>query len=187
MIVRTQAADPVYAAYPEHMRWSRNGVVFVSMHMVGSANALAPFPTRTQADDDEVEARTSAAIAWMREAFAEAKRQNSPGLFLMIHANPGFEAPAGSPFRVGFDAFVDALADEVIAFGKPVVLTHGDSHYFRIDKPLTVDGKRVHTFTRVEAFGDADVHWLKVTVDPASAQVFHIEQQIIPANASRFD
>ena len=73
------------------------------------------------------------------------------------------------------------------AFGKPVMLTHGDSHYFRIDKPLTVDGKRVHTFTRVESFGDADVHWLKVTVRPQSPQVFHVEQQIIPANMSRFE
>jgi hypothetical protein len=29
-----------------------------------------------------------------------------------------------------------ALRDETIAFRRPVAAVHGDSHYFRIDKPL---------------------------------------------------
>ena len=36
----------------------------------------------------------------------------------------------------GYEAFLLALRDEVIAFGSPVAYIHGDSHYFRIDKPL---------------------------------------------------
>ena len=46
---------------------------------------------------------------------------------------------------------------------------HGDSHYFRIDKPLLdAQGRRLENFTRVETFGDNqangnnDVHWVKV-------------------------
>jgi hypothetical protein len=62
---------------------------------------------------------------------------------------------------------------------------HGDSHYFRVDKPLLDRGeKRVVNFTRVETFGGnqpnlGDVNWLKVNVDPSSRAVFSYEQQIV--------
>ncbi len=36
----------------------------------------------------------------------------------------------------GFHDFLVALRAQVIAFGKPVAYVHGDSHYFRVDKPL---------------------------------------------------
>ena len=32
--------------------------------------------------------------------------------------------------------FLQALEQEVVRFGRPVALAHGDSHYFRVDKPL---------------------------------------------------
>ena len=55
---------------------------------------------------------------------------------------------------------------------------HGDSHYFRIDKPFQdAQGRRLENFTRVETFGDNqanginDVHWLKVLVDAKSVTV----------------
>ena len=70
-----------------------------------------------------------------------------------------------------------------------VVLVYGDSHYFRIDKPLVdSSGKRLENFTRLETFGDNapnglnDVHWVKVLVDPSSRDVFAFEPQIVPAN-----
>ena len=61
-----------------------------------------------------------------------------------------------------------------IAFRRPVAYVHGDSHYFRIDKPLLdAQGRRLENFTRVETFGDNqengdnDVHWVKVARRPA--------------------
>ncbi len=72
---------------------------------------------------------------------------------------------------------------------RPVAYVNGDSHYFRIDKPLQdASGRRVENFTRVETFGDnqgngnQDVNWLKVLVDPESRDVFAFEPQIVPAN-----
>src|SRR6267154_5819300 len=59
------------------------------------------------------------------------------------------------PTPDGFHDFLVALRQEVIAFGKPVAYVHGDSHYFRIDKPfLDSKGQRIANFTRVETFGD---------------------------------
>jgi len=48
----------------------------------------------------------------------------------------------------------DAFA-QVVAFRRPVAYVHGDSHYFRVDKPfLDFQGRRLETFTRVETFGE---------------------------------
>jgi hypothetical protein len=64
------------------------------------------------------------------------------------------------------------LEKETIAFGKPVVLVHGDSHFFRMDKPLPLRAQgapnlpALENFTRVETFGTPNHHWLQVTVDP---------------------
>ena len=93
----------------------------------------------------------------------------------------------------GFQEFLTALRDEVVAFRRPVAYVHGDSHYFRIDKPfLDAAGRRLENFTRVETFGDNqengnnDVNWLKVHVDPRSREVFAYQPQIVPGNRTRF-
>lgn len=74
--------------------------------------------------------------------------------------------------------------DVAIAFERPVVLVHGDSHSFRIDKPMigTRSRRRVENFTRVETFGENDNHWLHVTVEPTSPNVFLFDQRIVAAN-----
>jgi hypothetical protein len=89
----------------------------------------------------------------------------------------------------GFQEFLSALRDEVIAFGKPVAYVHGDSHTFRVDKPFLDDqGRRLENFTRVETFGNNagngnnDVHWVKVLVDARNREVFAYQPQIVPGN-----
>lgn len=89
----------------------------------------------------------------------------------------------------GFREFLAALRDEVVAFRKPVAYVHGDSHYFRIDKPfLDAQGRRLENFTRIETFGNSaaadnnDVQWLKVVVAPRSREVFSYQPQIVPGN-----
>ena len=89
----------------------------------------------------------------------------------------------------GFHDLLTALRDETVAFRRAVAVVHGDSHYFRIDKPfLDAQGRRLENFTRVETFGDHqengdnDVHWLRVDVDPRSREVFSFQPQIVPAN-----
>jgi hypothetical protein len=81
------------------------------------------------------------------------------------------------------------LRSETLAFGKPVGYVHGDSHYFRVDKPLLdAAGNRVENFTRVETFGDhaemgtRDQNWLEVFVDARNRDVFAFQPKIVPAN-----
>ena len=63
------------------------------------------------------------------------------------------------------------------AYGKQVVLAHGDNHRFFVDKPLPN-----LLFSRMQTFGSEQVHWVKVHVDPRSSGVFSLEQRIVTSN-----
>jgi hypothetical protein len=103
---------------------------------------------------------------------------------VIFQANPLFELPAADARRLGVNDTLDALERLTLAFGRPVVPVHGDSHDFRIDKPLLSrrSGRRIESFTRVETFGENDNHWLRVSVDPGRPNVFVFDQRIVPAN-----
>jgi hypothetical protein len=169
-----QSSVPGYELYRENVRWKKGQVLFAGLHIVGSNNNLG----RTPEADAEYHARNSANLAWMQSAFELAKAQNLRAVMLIMQANPSFESP-----RTGFNDFIAALRAHVIAFGRPVVLVHGDSHYFRLDKPLyDATGKRLENFTRLETFGADDNHWVRASADPRDPNVFRFEQRIVKAN-----
>lgn len=161
----------------ENIRWEQAGVLFATIHIVGSENGLKPFDPdsrviRTRADDREVKSRTASGLQWLHDTFDLAERSAAPGVFLMVHGNPGLEREDAA--RDGFNDFLKVLQQRVEAFQKPVVLAHGDSHYFRIDKPKLYS-RTLRNFTRVETFEKHDA-WIRVTVDPQSTQVFSFTQ-----------
>ncbi len=183
----------------ENRRWTLKGVTYATVNVQGSCNNLCDsFP-----DPAEYAARNAADIAWLHQTFAQAKAARSAGVMIIGQADPGFDqsdvtrAPLRDPRTLaetdtapdGFQSFLVALRDETVAFGRPVVYVHGDSHYFRVDKPLLdASGQRLENFTRVETFGDNsanglnDVHWVKALVDPRSRDVFAFQVQIVPGN-----
>lgn len=200
MAVRNQSSDPAFAKFRENLRWSAGGVTFVTLHIVGSNDNFGRTP---QMDAEHLE-RKAANLAWMRQAFAEAKAHGSRGLVILTQANPGFEnfwPPAAKtryfiPFiarggklpsgSAAFADYVKTLAEELETFDKPVAYVHGDTHLFRIDKPL-YSGKtsRVfENFTRIETFGWPDSHWVRIEVDPSDPQLFVIKPQIVPQNTA---
>jgi len=132
-----------------------------------------------------------------------ANERRSAAVMIIAQANPGWDAsdatraPLRNPATLvesdgapdGFKDYLIALREQVIAFRKPVAYVHGDSHYFRVDKPfLSATGQRLENFTRVETFGNNaangnnDVNWIKVTVDPRSREVFSYQTMIVPGN-----
>ena len=62
-------------------------------------------------------------------------------------------------------------------YGRPVILAHGDDHFFVLDQPLSN-----LLFSRLQTYGETKVHWVKVRVDPKSSGVFSIEQKIVKSN-----
>jgi hypothetical protein len=172
--------------YPENARWSvggARGVTFATVHVVGSNNNRPTTENPTVGDEEEWRARNEANIAWLEQTFWEAERRDSEAVMVVIQANI-FEGDDAVPS--GFAEFKEVLRRETIAFGNPVVLVHGDSHYFRVDKPLyTEEGgeaRRVLNFTRVETFGGKDVHWVRATVDIRDEDLFSFDPEIVEEN-----
>jgi len=194
--VATQASQPAHADYVENTMWHFGGAVLGTVHVVGSNNDLEPWSQIDPSDSyatpradrmAEFEARQAAALAWIDILFDEAERSRAAGVLVAMQANPNFELPAADLQRQGFNAVLDRLAARAAAFGKPVVIAHGDSHYFRVDKPLLapVAGggtQMLENVTRVENFGAQHLHWVEVTVDPRDPNVFGFRQRLIDAN-----
>jgi hypothetical protein len=196
--VDSQAKDSDFKKYRENLTWSYNGITFATLHIVGSNNNKG----QTAEMDAEHAERTKANIAWMKKAFNEAKAKNSIGLVLLTQANPGFETRwtaslMGRYFRIfpevkaperpapnGYDEILDALAAQMETYNKPTAFVHGDTHLFRVNKPL-LSKKTKHffeNFTRIETFGDPDTHWVRITVDRSKRGLFTIEPEIVPEN-----
>lgn len=73
----------------------------------------------------------------------------------------------------GYTGFVNTLVEETLNFDGQVLLVHGDSHYFKMDKAMTdQNGRSTPNFTRIEVFGSSDNSWVEMTVDPNSDSVF---------------
>jgi len=178
---QSRSADPVLAKYRENVRWTGGGVTFITLHVVGSNNGLGFSP----ASDAEHAERDRANSLWLREGFAAARANGSRALMIIQQANIFPEViPFPGKLGTGSEALRAVLETETIAYGKPVVLVNGDSHFFRIDKPL---GRKqnvpaIENFTRVETFGQPNHHWLQVFVDPADPNVFSFRQRIVAAN-----
>jgi hypothetical protein len=170
-----QSNDPRHAKFRENVRWEMGGVTFVGLNVPGSMNNFGK---------PEFAERNAANLAWLHESFAFAKLENARAIMIVIQANPLPERGSTNRVHPGFRPLIEALERETVAFEKPVVLVHGDSHYFRIDKPLygAKSRRRIENFTRVETFGNPDVHWLRVTVDPSDPEVFTFRQQLVRSN-----
>jgi hypothetical protein len=59
---------------------------------------------------------------------------------------------------------------------------HGDTHYYKIDKPLIDATHLLPNFTRVQTFGSPNIHWLRVTADASTSDVFTFHPMIVEAN-----
>lgn len=183
----------------ENRRWSVGRVVFVTLNIPGSCNNRCD----TAPDEAEFQARNAANIKWLRESFAFATQRRAAAVMVIAQANPGWDLsdPTRAPLRDprtlvqadanpdGYKDFLLAFREQVIAFRRPVAYVHGDSHYFRIDKPfLDAQGRRLENFTRVETFGNNaqngnnDVHWIRAGVNPNSRDVFSFQMMIVPRN-----
>jgi len=206
----TQGLNPIVVerqgelgqAYSENSRFVKNNVEFVALHISGSNNNFVATEkqctkksTRTQADCDaataEYQARNTQNIAWLKKSFAEAKANHYAGILITIQADVyfPFELSAGGykddflpqlDANNGYSDFVHTLIEETQSYSGKVVLVHGDSHYFKIDKPMfNADGRLTGNFTRVEVFGSKDNSWVEMTVDPSTENFFSFKHVLL--------
>ncbi|MBY0449773.1 MAG: metallophosphoesterase [Cyanobacteria bacterium] len=140
----------------ENQYWFREGVMFATLHVVGSQNHFS----EDHSPNSEWAVRNNNNLNWLKWIFFEAKNKQSPMIVLFWHGDPLFESPAKD--RPGYQALIEVLTKQVRDFPGDVVLIHGDRHRFVIDKPLPLQD-----FTRVITYGDRDLFALLFRLNQA--------------------
>ena len=168
-------------AYPEHSRWREGGLTAIGLHVVGSNNnaaAAVPGPAEggpprsaasRAAARAEFEARDAAVADWLRAGFDAALADGSAAVAVFLQADPRLHVVAAERAErgvEGYDRFLAVLDEQAARFEGPVVLVHGDTHFFRRDRPLPGRPNVV----RVETYGSPLVGWVEVTVDPGTTE-----------------
>lgn len=131
---------------PENVRFTENRVAFSVLNSQGSNNSLQPWTglgetAATPEQLAEVEHRTDAVVAQIRETFDDAERRNDRAVVLMTQADmfdPSLLAAATANPHVmsGFREIVQTIVEETNSFDAPVYLINGDSHVFAENQPL---------------------------------------------------
>ena len=199
---------PIDAQFVENVMWTQFHVVFVTLNIPGSNNDGLPWKGGTglpflneSARQQEVTERNAANLRWLNRAFQTAKAKKAAGMVIAIQADMWDLAAtvSGGDGLNGYDEFVQALATQAVAFGRPVLLLNGDSHLFEADRPLDPTDRTgcvdttgttgctggvvlspihstqaVPTLTRITVQGSTNVlnEWLRLTIDPSTPNVF---------------
>ena len=183
--------------FVENTRFSHRGIVFATLNMPGSnnnkildekdcAHKSARTPAQCEASNAEYLDRDAANIGWLQQAFKTAKAQKARGLVLVIQADPGFDLPetedkdeSQAPGVSGYRSFINSVVQETEQFAGQVLLVHGDTHFFKVDKPLYSPTKVLANLTRLQTFGSPLIHWVRVTVEPKNPNVFSISPVMV--------
>ncbi|MDO9707249.1 hypothetical protein [Paracraurococcus lichenis] len=172
MPLARQAAPTV-----ENARWLREGVLFLTLHVPGSNNGRPAEPGEPGAAGlpggaaalAEFEARDAANRAWLAASFAAAPEAR--GAVIALQADMFFRQVCGQGYDSGYRAMREAIAREAAAFGRPVLLINGDSHFYIHHEPL----EAAPNLTRLQVPGEADVQAVVVTFDPAAGTPYRFE------------
>lgn len=173
-----------FSTFVENARWSQNGVVFATVHVVGSNNNFEP---GAPAVAMEYFARDAANVAWIDAIFAQAVASGAKAVVLSWQADVQDvrQKWQGDMPRVsGFVNTVNAVERGAKAFGKPVLVIHGDEHEFQVGRFLNAKYKAIPNVLRLEVMGAEDVHAVRVLVDPDSPSVFGFFPLLVPENGA---
>lgn len=168
------ASMPAHASYVENQRWVYQGVVFATLHIVGSNNNLE---SRDPAAVQEFFARDAANVAWIQGAFELAQRTSARALVFAFQADV-FDSKSAFEDFPGWSGFRRTVGQTLLPlarqWGKPVMVVHGDSHQFRIDQPFSIDKRPLTNVTRLIVPGASDVRAVRVHVTPATTFGFEL-------------
>ena len=179
----TQSETSLYSEFVENALWVAGDVLFSTVHLVGVSGREGGLDLHGYVQD--------AAIDWLQTIFQRAREQNVKAVFIATQADffpysvepdwLNLECPDCNFVRKHYEPFYEALKNELSAYDNQVLLAVGDTHIFRVDKPLYDKNQLVINFTRVEVFGSEQVHWVRVSLSESDA-VFVIEQEFVEGN-----
>ena len=86
-------------------------------------------------------------------------------MVIALQADLFYVARCGAGYDSGYARFRAALGRLAAAYGKPVLLVNGDSHFWLRDQPIA----EAPNLTRIMVPGDRDVRAVRVDVTPGAA------------------
>jgi hypothetical protein len=168
------------STFPENVQWEYGAVSYLGLNIPGSDNNAPQFDAAGKLIDGdlaEYTARNAANLDWLDKGFAAAKAARSKAIVIVLQADMWTEPTAH---------FADTkrkLAQLSIGFPGQVLLVNGDSHFIKIDKPLTdANNQVIENVTRLQTFGSDQNHWVSADIDPNDPQVFTFHQHLVKAN-----
>lgn len=189
------------APFVENTRFVKDGIVFVQVNVPGSnnnrvldqndcTNKSARTWADCEADNAEYAVRNVAVNRWIASSFEMARTSQAKGLVMTLQADPGFDLPeteerdeakATGWNRVdsGYKDLMDTVVDQTRQFDGQVLFVHGDTHVFKMDKPLFQPLNLLPNFTRLQTFGSPNNHWVHVTADTKRPEVFTIRPVMV--------
>lgn len=171
---------PAFGAFIENQRWQHAGVTFATVHIVGSNNNRDPRDARAMA---EHEAREAANAAWIASAFETARRAQSAAVVFAFQADVFESARPWDDFPPD-SGFIRSVAQTLLPLAKdwdrPVLVIHGDTHRFRVDRPFSLAGRPLPMITRLIVPGAGDVRAVRVSVRGDGSFGFEILQPTAP-------
>ena len=153
-LTRESSEGGQYSLYSENVRWSTARSSTSGSTSRGRTTTIrTTTSTRYPRTDAEIQrqqteeiARKAANLHWLDEGFAYAKRIARQGRDDRLAGRPELQQRA-APDEPARRRRVPGLrrtrsATETLAFPGQVVLVHGDSHYFKVDKPLNASERQ---------------------------------------------
>jgi hypothetical protein len=147
---------------PENARWWYAGVLFVTVHMVGTDNGRKEILR-----DDQAQAvalaneRDAANRRWLDQAFTLATQREAAAVVIATQVDP-FGPPEGQADaftrcmqRPAYAAFCEHILTRSATLGKPVLLIHGDTNAYCLDQPFPL--AQAPRLWRLNTPGDFDV------------------------------
>jgi len=171
LTLEQQSAQAAFRHFPENRRWVVENISFATIHMVGSNNNDQPeLPSSS-----EFKLRNEANIAWMKETFAIARKQSHKAIVFAMQADTFYDP--SKPPESGFSDWLAAFQQEISSWKKPVLLIQGDSHVFKVDRPLASKGAGLDVVQRLVVPGAQLTDAVVIEVDPEStSQIFTIRR-----------
>jgi len=156
MTVHTQAAeyDPKYPtdkAFVENVWFEKSNVLIGTINLPGGSNngasylstgvsGLSALTISDLSRQQEIDNRTGASLRWLATIFAKAKANGDSAILIMVQGDMwDLDSNLWSAKTLTeWKQYIDKLAVLTKDFGKPVLLTHNDSHFYRSDNPLVL-------------------------------------------------
>ena len=156
MSVHTQATEynpnyPTDKVYVENVWFEKSNVLIGTINLPGGSNNGASYLTTgvrglgalsisDQIRQQEIDIRTGAAMRWMETIFAKAKANGNSAILIMVQGDMWDldENRMADKTLTEWKQYIDKLAVLTKDFGKPVLWTHNDSHFYRSDNPFVL-------------------------------------------------